>query len=468
MVKKLQTVQNEAVRVIAGAFHTAPHEPLHQLLTILLMDLRLTMLTQNLAIRLYKVSKESQLLRQLEGDWYEPQPHDAPLPSPNNHRACTALRSLAARVPVRGPRIETFPDLPPGAPSWEGRVQCIPKQSDWDYPQTAATFINLNKEGRTINIFSTGLRSNRNRNDDRQLGAASVVLYHHGREWKHIEKVVGEMVMESDTALQALIPSLDALSDFLKNQQIDSKWSTLIFTASSFTVHRAFDASPHEEQSTSIKCLTKLGELIITYPHLEVRLLWLPRSTNFVGFKRAKQLAHKAICMAELRDDKEPHTIKDQKAKTREAAVTNWAQHWHQMPHSSLAYKTALTKLPDSWAHPVFLAAQNEAKSSRKTLCTLYRVITGHAFIGSYTQRFYLNHTQDQIACSCGEPVQTVEHVLLNCPLHTTTCRKYLTANSRPRNLSQLFNHPKRITAMIQFLEETSVCAKPQMEWEPG
>ena len=63
LVKKLQTVQNEAVRVIAGAFCTAPHEPLHQLLTILLMDLRLTMLTQNLAIRLYKVSKESQLLR---------------------------------------------------------------------------------------------------------------------------------------------------------------------------------------------------------------------------------------------------------------------------------------------------------------------------------------------------------------------------------------------------------------------
>ncbi len=63
LVKKLQTVQNKAVRVIAGAFRTAPHEPLHQLLSILPMDLRLSMLTQNTTLWLYKVSKESQLLR---------------------------------------------------------------------------------------------------------------------------------------------------------------------------------------------------------------------------------------------------------------------------------------------------------------------------------------------------------------------------------------------------------------------
>src|SRR5258708_29714566 len=68
LVKKLQMVQNNAVRVIAGAFCTTPHEPLHQLLSILPMDLRLSMLTQNSAIRLYKVSRESQLLRCLKGD----------------------------------------------------------------------------------------------------------------------------------------------------------------------------------------------------------------------------------------------------------------------------------------------------------------------------------------------------------------------------------------------------------------
>jgi hypothetical protein len=42
LVKQLQTVQNEAVRVIAGAFRTTLHEPLHQLLTILTVKLKAT------------------------------------------------------------------------------------------------------------------------------------------------------------------------------------------------------------------------------------------------------------------------------------------------------------------------------------------------------------------------------------------------------------------------------------------
>jgi hypothetical protein len=55
--------QNEAVKVIAGAFRTMPHKPLHQLLTILPMDIWLKMLTQNMALRLYRVLKDSQLLK---------------------------------------------------------------------------------------------------------------------------------------------------------------------------------------------------------------------------------------------------------------------------------------------------------------------------------------------------------------------------------------------------------------------
>ncbi|KAH9954951.1 hypothetical protein BC827DRAFT_1348032, partial [Russula dissimulans] len=57
-----------------------------------------------------------------------------------------------------------------------------------------------------------------------------------------------------------------------------------------------------------------------------------------------------------------------------------------------------------------------ESHLSRHTTSTLYRIITGHAFIGAYTQRFYPQHTPAQIACQCGETIQTVEHVLRDCP----------------------------------------------------
>jgi len=133
LVKKLQLVQNKAVKVIAGAFCTAPQEALHQLLTILPIDLRLRMLTQNTTLCLYKVSRESQLLRRLEGDWYTPQPHNDTLPTPNNAQAHTTLCSLASCIKVKGPQVKPFPTLPPGAPSWDGKVTCILKQADWDY-----------------------------------------------------------------------------------------------------------------------------------------------------------------------------------------------------------------------------------------------------------------------------------------------------------------------------------------------
>ncbi|KAI0278808.1 hypothetical protein BC826DRAFT_912259, partial [Russula brevipes] len=92
----------------------------------------------------------------------------------------------------------------------------------------------------------------------------------------------------------------------------------------------------------------------------------------------------------------------------------------------------------------------------------------GHAFSGAYTQRFFPNHTPEQIACQCGEPIQTIEHILMVCPLYNEARRKHLTVGGRPRNLSQLFNHPKRVQALLRFLEETGACAKPRAVWNPG
>jgi hypothetical protein len=98
LVKKLQVVQNDAVRMISGTFRTTPREPLHQLLNILPMDLRLNMIVQNSALRLYRVPKASQLLKRLGGAWHTPTHNDIPIPVPTRNNVKTTLRSLAARV----------------------------------------------------------------------------------------------------------------------------------------------------------------------------------------------------------------------------------------------------------------------------------------------------------------------------------------------------------------------------------
>jgi hypothetical protein len=271
-----------------------------------------------------------------------------------------------------------------------------------------------------------------------------------------------------DATFQALITALDMLSDFLATQQTETQLEAVITSPSNLAISKVLNTSPHEEQDITIKCLEKIGEIVTAYPNTNIQLLWLPRTTAFVGFKRAKQLVLEAIRTANLNPDGEPHTIKHQKMKTKHAAIATWADCWHNAPCTSLAYRTALTKPPDGRPHPTFPNKQEPAKFSRTTSCMLYWLITGHAFIGAYMQCFFNQHTPEQIACTCNEPVQTVVHILLDCPTYTVACHRHLTANGCPRNLSQLFNHPKRVTTLLCFLKETRAGAKPRTEWEPG
>jgi hypothetical protein len=74
-------------------------------------------------------------------------------------------------------------------------------------------------------------------------------------------------------------------------------------------------------------------------------------------------------------------------------------------------------------------------------------IITGHTFVGEYTQRFFPQHTPEQIACPCGKLLETVAHVLLVCPRYTAARRKHLFASGRPRSLPQLFENERESSA---------------------
>ena len=100
---------------------------------------------------------------------------------------------------------------------------------------------------------------------------------------------------------------------------------------------------------------------------------------------------------------------------------------------------THFTGIPDGtlktaqWVCSPYLPQKEKSTEfSQTTLCTMYQIITGHTFVGSYTQRFFPDHTPAQIACQCGEPVQTVEHMLLSCPIYNAMCHKHLTVRGCP------------------------------------
>ena len=91
LVKKLQTVQNKAVRIMTGTFHMTLQDPLHQLMTIYPMKIRLNLLVQNTALHLYRALRGSQLLKQLGQEWLLLEHDQTQLPTPNDISTNTTL-----------------------------------------------------------------------------------------------------------------------------------------------------------------------------------------------------------------------------------------------------------------------------------------------------------------------------------------------------------------------------------------
>ena len=139
LVAKTQVIQNEMVRMVAGAFRTAPREALCHLTHMLPMEIYLEKLTFTSALRLYRLPGSSQLLRHLGYDWHVPSPEDLPLAVPINCRRQgsrpqrpTALEALASRVPTIGPKIDVTVIAPWEVPNWGAQTSymgvCTPKK----------------------------------------------------------------------------------------------------------------------------------------------------------------------------------------------------------------------------------------------------------------------------------------------------------------------------------------------------
>ncbi|KAI0252403.1 hypothetical protein BJV78DRAFT_1124746, partial [Lactifluus subvellereus] len=92
--------------------------------------------------------------------------------------------------------------------------------------------------------------------------------------------------------------------------------------------------------------------------------------------------------------------------------IDTWGKCWQDSDRRSQTY-VALPHPPSGKLPPVMKGAKT---GDQATVSTLICLITGHAFIGSYTARFW---PEQPVSCPCGTPLQTVEHIIAFCPLHT-------------------------------------------------
>jgi hypothetical protein len=188
LMKKVQGVFNEGVKVISGAFRTAPREPLHEFLQILPARHFIEKLTHTSALRLYRVPRESQLLSHLGHKW-DPSVQtgvDRVFPGPSNVTSWngsgrstqrpTALEALGTRVPSEAPHTDVVAIAPWEVPDWGARLQFLDRTHPVQRKQWVDGLYGAVTPTSGAIIRVAGTISNKDRSDNRMVGACAAVL----------------------------------------------------------------------------------------------------------------------------------------------------------------------------------------------------------------------------------------------------------------------------------------------------
>ena len=461
LLRELRTAQNAAVRHIAGAFRTTPVDPLHQLMGIMPIDLRISILIKNAALRLYRLPPNSQLIARAPGPWGQPRAGLIPLPVlPPRRNYVSNLRSLAGPLP-KTPRIDAL-----AAPPWQldfasPRLSCNHRVRHGDERKTWSDAVNASLSlPNHLTIFSRGSKSNWHREDNLQPAAGIAVLFKDGQECGQSTRTLGNTATDFDADLCALTIAAALAKNFLT---LHPSHHVTIYSTNPAAIQAITNLRPPAGQFFALEFRSSLTEIFASSRTTRVSLEWCPSKVSITGFRRCIDLARANTAAPLPPDHQEPHTIAHQKSSSKELALSAWQARWHNADRRSQAF-LALPSLPSGKLPPVIVGA---AGGSRTASATLVRLITGHAFVGSYTARF---HPRKATHCpECGVNPQTVEHVILHCSRFERARVTHLAPIAPTLSLRFLFGTEEGGKALLAFLEESKACFKPRNEpVDPG
>jgi hypothetical protein len=132
-------------------------------------------------------------------------------------------------------------------------------------------------------IFHAGVLSNKDRDDEKTLGAASAVLYFGGKEWGHTERQYGETVTKHDVDISSLCPALALLKDF--SSSFTYEGPILLISAAKSAVPLYLDTRAHPSQVFSLEYTHEINTILTLSRNLSLRLTWSWDDHTLVGFK---------------------------------------------------------------------------------------------------------------------------------------------------------------------------------------
>jgi hypothetical protein len=218
LINMLQRVQNEMVKQVTGAFHTAPREALLHLTRMVPMRHYIEKLTYTSALRLYRLPRSSQLLRRLGQDWYVPGQGDLPLvvarsralPGKRNQRP-TALEALALKVPSSGPKVDVTVLAPWEVPNWVDHVSYMGVETPFVRKSWIRDLLALGADSSTMFIHVVAATCNREAEELGVVGGAAATYARGGNPITWHSWAVGSELTQFDADAFALARTAEVL-----------------------------------------------------------------------------------------------------------------------------------------------------------------------------------------------------------------------------------------------------------------
>ena len=493
LVQRCQLVFNQGVKVISGAFRTAPRETLHELTRVLPARHFFDKLTHTSALRLLRVPRSSQLLARLRPDWPAPAPLHPVYPAVQSRLKeppPTVLEALGSRVPPNAQNVDVIAVAPWDVPIWQSRLNYMGPSRPQDrrrwvddlYRSTATYDLVILNVAQTI--------SARGRFDDLRVGASSAVLYSsqagishsHVRSW-----CLGTEVMPHDTAMFGLAKAVEWLNNFFANGRAPPSHVYILSSSSSAldTIRNPRSLSNQREHLLFHSALTAF---CVRHRDTGLTLVWSPASRNRIQDTTARTHALRACTVPPRASLNRVQSAAHSKAIARERAFRNWAREWQasrrkHVGRDSFAYEYAIPDPPNGKNHPLWHAAtmtithptsgRRVPLFSRHTTSTAFRLAVGHAFTSEYTRRFRPDLDGDDLACPCGFPDHSFYHIVYDCRLHSRV-RVEVNPNmrwaSKPPDFFLSTSHGGFM--FCDFLQRSRAAFKPPNEtcvlWDPG
>ena len=357
--KTPQTVQDEAVRWMMGAFRTTPAEPLHQLIAILPIHIRLQMLSKTAALSLLTIPHSSQLIQRLGPPWCgaDELSDDIPLtpyPTPN-----TPLTRLAALVPqeARNPinfRHDQWARLPPQNDRLHA-LEAIPHGEDRKRLATQIKQATTNRYNKTLILFCQG--SKPNDRDGTPTGTAVCIAWRLGKEVGHLTKCLGPNASTSDAAYEAIQLATNYIHDHFPNGEAGGP--TEIRSTDAKVARDCLKLGTRDHHEHIENLATSFSNILDAQRSLQINLGWLPATKGSLPLRRLKAIAAETARQGPTLPPPPP-TKAQLRATARQEAITGWQNSWMDAPRLQPAY-LALTNPPDGFVPP----SSKESPNSR-------------------------------------------------------------------------------------------------------